>query len=88
MSFHNRRTHILVQRLVTFNKMTVYYTVEIKFLVTQVMDTLLIYSILCKVAFMIKSLKVVLSSNLIRNIYFTKFHSLLRFGILFWGRRE
>jgi len=40
---------------------------------------------LCKVAFMIKSLKVVLSQNLIRNIYFTKFHSLLRFGILFCG---
>jgi len=34
---------------------------------------------------MIKSLKEVLSLNLIRNIYFTKFHSLLRFGILFWG---
>jgi uncharacterized protein YqgQ len=39
---------------------------------------------LCKVAFMIKSLKEVLSLNLIQNIYFTKFHSLLRFGILFW----
>jgi len=34
---------------------------------------------------MIKSLKEVLSRNLVRNIYFTKFHSLLRFGILFWG---
>jgi len=35
---------------------------------------------------MIKSLKEVLSPNLTRNIYFTKFHSLLRFGILFgWG---
>ena len=29
-------------------------------------------------------IKEVLSPNLIRNIYFTKFHSLLRFGILFW----
>ena len=34
---------------------------------------------------MIKSFKEILSPNLIRNIYFTKFHSLLRFGILFWG---
>jgi len=33
----------------------------------------------------IKSLKEVLSPNLIRNIYFTKFQSLLRFGVLFWG---
>jgi len=34
---------------------------------------------------MMKSLKEVLSPNLIRNIYFTKFHSLLWFGILFLG---
>jgi len=34
---------------------------------------------------MIKSLKEILSSNFIRNIYFTKFHSLLPFGILWWG---
>ena len=34
---------------------------------------------------MIKSLKEILSSKFIRNIYFTKFHSLLRFGILCWG---
>jgi hypothetical protein len=40
---------------------------------------------LSKVAYTIKSLKEILSLNLIRNIYFTKFHSLLRFGILFWG---
>jgi len=32
----------------------------------------------------VKSVKEVLSPNLIRNIYFTKFHPLLRFGILFW----
>jgi len=42
---------------------------------------------LCKVAFMLKSLKEVLSSNLIRNIYFTKLHSILRFRILFWAGR-
>jgi len=34
---------------------------------------------------MIKSLKEVLSPNLIRNIYCTKFHSLLQFGVLFLG---
>ena len=41
--------------------------------------------VLCEVAFVIKSLKEVLSRNWIWNIYFTKFHSVLRFGILFWG---
>jgi len=34
---------------------------------------------------MIKSHKEILSPNMIRNIYFTKFQSLLQFGILFWG---
>jgi len=68
------------------------YTAEIKFLGIQIMVTLkwhshvqLLAGKLCKVAFMIKSLKEVSSPNLIQNIYFTKFHSLLRFGILFGG---
>jgi len=72
--------------------MNVEYTTEIKFLGIQITDTLKWHSHiqslagkLCKVAFMIKSLKEILSPNLIRNIYFSKFHSLLRFGILFWG---
>jgi hypothetical protein len=92
MLFHNRQTHVLVKPLVAFNNMNVDYTAEIKFLGIQIMDTLKWHSHVqllagkwCKVAFMIKPLKEVLSLNLIRNIYFTKFHSLLRFGILFWG---
>ena len=92
MLFHNRQTHVLVKPLVTFNNMTVDYTAEIKFLGIQIMDTLkchshvqLLAGELCKVAFMIKSLKEVLSPNLIRNIYYTNFHSVLRFGILFGG---
>jgi len=89
MLFHNRQTHFLVKPLVTFNKMTVDYTAEIKFLCIQIMDTLiwhshtqLLSSKLSKVAFMLISLKELLSPNLIRNIYFTNFHSILRFGIL------
>ena len=67
---------------------------EIKFIGIQITDTLKWYSHvqllagkLCKVALMIKSLKEVLSPNLIRNIYFTKYHSILRFGILFGGEQ-
>jgi hypothetical protein len=63
---------------------------EMKFLGIQITDTLkwhsniqLLASKLSKVAFMIKSLKEIPSPNLIQNIYFSKFHSLLRFGILF-----
>ena len=75
MLFHNRQTHVLVKPLVAFNNMNVDYTAEIKFLGNQIMDTLkwhshvqLLAGKLCKVAFMIKYLKEVLSPNLIRNI--------------------
>jgi len=91
MLFHNRQTHVLVKPLVTFNNMNMDYTGEIKFLGIQITDTLkwhshlqLLAGKLCKVAFMIKSLKEVLSPNMIQNIYFTKFHSLLQFGIYFF----
>jgi len=70
--------------------MTMDYTAEITFLGIQIMDTLkwhshiqLLAYKLSTVAFMIKSLKGILSPNLIRNIFFTKFRSLLQFGILF-----
>ena len=84
--------HASVKPLVAFNDMNVEYITEIKFLGIQITDTLKWHSRiqflagkLCKVAIMVKPLKEILSPNLIRNIYFSKFHSLLRFGILFWG---
>jgi uncharacterized protein YqgQ len=90
----NRQSHSLVKPRVTFNKTTVDYTAKMEFLGIQIIDTLkwhshiqLLASKLSKVAFMIKSLKEILSLNLIRNIYFAKFHSVLRFGILFWGEQ-
>jgi uncharacterized protein YqgQ len=92
MSFRNGQTHFLAKPLVTFNSRTVAYTSETTFLGIQITDSLKWYSHiqllankLSKVTFMIKSLKEILSSNCIQNIYFTKFLSLLRFGILCWG---
>ena len=38
------QTHFLVKPLVTFNKMTVHYTAEIKFLDIQITDTLKCHS--------------------------------------------
>jgi hypothetical protein len=89
MSFHNGQQHFLVKPLVTFNKTAVAYTSEMNFLGIQITDTLKWHSHtqflaikLSKVTFMIKSLKESLNPYLICNIYFAKFHSLLRFGIL------
>jgi hypothetical protein len=63
---------------------------ETKFLGIHVMETLKwnshiqsLASKLIKVSFMIQSLRETLSPNLIHNIYFAKFQSLLCFGILF-----
>ena len=92
MSFHNGQPHSLVKPSVTFNNITVAYISETRFLGIQITDSLkwqshiqLLANKLSKVTFMIKSLRDILSLNFIWNIYFTKFHSLLRFGILFWG---
>jgi hypothetical protein len=84
MSFHNRQTYFLVKPQVTFNKMNLDYTAEMKFLGIHITETLKwnshvqsLASKLSKVSFIIKSLKEILSSNMIQNIYFTKFQSLL-----------
>jgi hypothetical protein len=81
ISFHNGQPHLLVKPLVTFNKATVAYTSETKFLGIRVRDTpkwhphiQLSANKLSKVAFMIKSLKETLSLYLIQNAYFAKFH--------------
>ena len=92
MSFHNKQTENPVQPKATINDMNLNYITETKFLGIHIADTLkrnphikALASKLSKTSFMIKSLRELLSTNMIRNIYFTKFHSLLQFGILFWG---
>ena len=80
---------------VTFNKINLDYTAETKFLGIHIKEALKwnshvqsLASKLSKVSFIIKSLKEILSPNTIRNIYFTKFQSLLQFGVLFWGEGD
>jgi len=92
MWFYNRQTSFLVKPKVTFNKMNLDYITETKFLGIHITETLKwnshvqsLASNLSKVSFMIKSLKEILSPNMIRNIYFTKFQSLQQVGTLFWG---
>ena len=80
---------------VILNNLKLNYTAETKFLGVYITETpkwsTRIQSLansLCKVAFIIKSLKNIMSPYMIRNIYFSQFQSLLRFGLLFWGGRE
>ena len=72
MFFHDRQTNILVKPQVTFNKMILDYTAETKFLGIHITEKLKwnsdvqsLASKLSKVSFMIKSLKEILSPNMI-----------------------
>ena len=88
MSFHSKQSKIPVKPKITLNKINFVYTSETTFLVIYITETLRwnahvqsLATKLSRVSYMIKSL----SHYMIRNICFTKFQSLLRFGLLFWG---
>jgi hypothetical protein len=92
MSFHNGQSKFLIKPQVSCNELNLVYTDEAKFLGIHITETLTwnshVQSLadkLSKVSFMIKSSKGILSPCMIRNVYFTKFQALLRFGILFLG---
>ena len=78
-------------RIVLFNT-DITYKSEVKILGMYITDNLswkvhirtLCHS-LSKVYFIIKSLKDVLGTNMLWNIYFAYFESRLRYGIIFWG---
>jgi len=89
MSFYNKHKIHTVKPKVTINNMDLNYITETKFLGIHITESLkwnshvrLLANKLCKVSFMIKSLRETLSTYMIRNLYFTEFQSLLRYGIL------
>jgi hypothetical protein len=91
MSLHNRQSKFPVKPQVSCNKLNLEYTAETKFLGTYITETLKwnshvqsLANKLSKVSFMIKFSNGILNSYMIRNVYFTKFQALLRFGIRFW----
>ena len=92
MLFHNKQTNVPVKPRATLNNSNLDYKTETKFLGIHIVETLKqnshiqsLASKLSKVSFTIKSLRETLSPNLIRNIYFAKFQSLLCSGIQFGG---
>jgi hypothetical protein len=94
LSLHNRQSNFSGKPQVSFNKIQLNYTGEIKFLSIYITETLkwncnvqLLASKLSKISFMIKSSKGILSSYMIQNIYFTKFQGLgYCFGVGGMGR--
>lgn len=74
------------------NNKEITYTSNLKFLGIHIIDnsnwsTHIKYlcHILNKVLYLIKSLHDSVSKPVLRNMYFTKFESIVRYGIIFWG---
>jgi hypothetical protein len=75
-----------------YKNMNIAYKSEIKFLGINITENLKwnvqlnkLCQKLSKMCYVIKTLKEVMSPYMIRYIYYAHFHSLLRYGIIFWG---
>ena len=77
---------------IVFKNVEISYTSEVKFLGINISYNLkwnthiqFLCSKLNKISYMISSLRGDLILFMLRNIYFTKFRSVIRYGIILWG---
>jgi hypothetical protein len=92
ISFHARHKKAPLKPQIKFDSLDIAYKSETKFLGIHISEskkwdahTKSLSSKLSKICYMIRSLKGVTSSHIIRNIYFAYFHAHLRYGVIFWG---
>ena len=90
MSFHTKQYICPIRPNITFQNMDIAYTSESTFFGIHITKNLKwmahVHSLslqLSKVPYLIKSFKEIMSSCMIRNIYHSKFQSLLRYGTIF-----
>jgi hypothetical protein len=95
MSFHFKKSTCDYRPQIYYNSNKMLYSDKVKFLGLDITENLswknhirVVCAKLSKTIFIVKVLKGVLSTNLLRSIYFEKFQSLLRYGIIFWGVQE
>ena len=92
ISFHfNQRRHPTIPYII-FNNKEITYSSEIKFIALFINENLVwqaqidnLGTSLSKIYYMIKSLRNVMSTQMLWSIYFAYFQSKLRYGIMFWG---
>ena len=92
MLFHWNKTCNLVMPKIVFKNVEIRYTSEVKFLGINISDFIkwnshiqFLCSQLKKVSYMISSPRGDLSLFILRNTYFTRFQSLIRYGMILWG---
>jgi hypothetical protein len=91
MSFHSKQMRLPLRPKVIFKNSEIVYKSELRFLGLCIVENLkwdahtrTLSSKLCKVVYIIKSLKEIISSYMIKCIYYSKFQSCLKYGIIFW----
>jgi hypothetical protein len=92
MSFHSKQMRLPLRPKVIFKNLEIVYKSELRFLGLCITENLkwdahtrALSSKLCKVVYIIKLLKEIISSYMIKCIYYSKFWSCLKYGIIFWG---
>jgi hypothetical protein len=92
MLFHCNKLRSADRPRIVFNKTELNYTSHLKFLGIYITDNLnwsthiqALSSNLIRALYIIKTLRGILSTSVLRNIYFTKLQSILRYGTIFWG---
>jgi hypothetical protein len=92
MLFQLNRNGILAGPNITFNNAGINYTLQFRFLginITSNLKWCTHIQTLClnlsKVCYIIKASRNELSFSILKNIYFAKFQSLVKYGIILWG---
>jgi hypothetical protein len=92
MSYHTMQNKFSMRPKITYNSKEIVYNLNTKFLGIHIEETLkwttylnTFRKQLCKVCYIIKSVEGMMGLSVIRSLYHSKFESLVRCGIIFWG---
>jgi hypothetical protein len=92
MSFRSKQMGLPSRLKVTFKNLDIAYKSELRFLGFCITENLkwdahirALSPKLCKVIYIIRSLKEIISHYMIKSIYYSNFQASLRYGIIFWG---
>jgi hypothetical protein len=90
--FHGRGPTPMNRPIITINNSKLIYSSNVKFLGIEISDNLSwtnqinqVCIKLNKVLYLFKSLRNAVSIQVLRRLYFAKFESILRYGLIFWG---
>jgi hypothetical protein len=90
--FHPKQKRVWLRPQINFKTIEITCQSELRFLCIYITENLkwgahtrFLRAKLCKVVYMVKTLKESMSPCMIRSIYFSNFESCLQYGIILWG---